>query len=176
MGLDRQILWRYYDTKSYKIFSECHKIIEDIWLDIYKKKLESKFEGGSMMDHLLRRPGLDLKDVNAMAVDMLLAGVDTTANLMSMLLYHVSKNEEIQDKLYEETKQALPSADDPITLNIVNTEIPYMRAVLKESSRINPVAIGVGRLANTDMVLGGYLVPKNVSNLNFNHLMIISYV
>lgn len=167
MSLDRQFLWRFFDTKSYKKFSECHKFIEDSWLEIYKKKLKSETEGDSMMDQLLRRPGLDIKDVNAMAVDLLLAGVDTTSNAVSMVIYHISKNQDVQEKLYEEAKRVLPLKDDPITLNIINAEIPYIRAVVKESMRLNPAAIGVGRMSNSEMVLGGYLVPKNVSEIKF---------
>lgn len=42
----------------------------------------------------------------------------------------------------------------------ITAEATYCRAVLKESLRLNPISIGVGRILNKDAVLGGYHVPK----------------
>ena len=53
-----------------------------------------------------------------------------------------------------------------ISATAVNSEMPYTRAVLKETLRMNPISVGIGRILNRDMVLGGYHVPKNVSELN----------
>ena len=36
----------------------------------------------------------------------------------------------------------------------------YCRAVLKETLRLNPISIGVGRILNRDHVLGGYQIPR----------------
>lgn len=39
----------------------------------------------------------------------------------------------------------------------------YTKAVIKESLRLNPISVGVGRILQTDVVLNGYQVPKGVS-------------
>lgn len=164
MKLDRGFMWKYFDTKLYKQFCEAHETFEKLWLDIYKKKLAKGdgFQGDSMVDHLLRRKELDTKDVNSIAIDMIIAGIDTTSNNTSMFLYCAAKNPEVQEKLYEEAKRVLPSKDDDITTSILNSEVPYFRAAMKENFRLNPAAVGVGRMSNKEMVLGGYKIPKNV--------------
>lgn len=162
LPLDREILWRFFDTPKYKEFIKTNEYLEKLSGEIIKKKLESGVNNGSIIEQLLQRPGLDLKDVNGLAVDMFIAGIDTTSSTTSMTLYHVTNNQRVQDLIYQEACKVLPNPDDPISINAINTEIPYIRAVLKESLRINPISIGVGRLSNSDMVLGGYIVPKNV--------------
>lgn len=41
-------------------------------------------------------------------------------------------------------------------------QLTYSKAVLKETFRLNPVSVGVGRITNTDLILNGYNVPKGV--------------
>lgn len=99
-----------------------------------------------------------------MAADLILAGIDTTSYTSGFALYHLAKNQDIQQKLFEESKRVLKNKNDLITPEIINSNIPYTRAVLKENFRVNPISVGVGRILNTDLILGGYNVPKNVIN------------
>lgn len=69
--------------------------------------------------------------------------------------------------IYEEALKVLPNDNDMISATAVNSEISYTRAVLKETLRMNPISVGIGRILNKDMVLGGYHVPKNVSWINW---------
>lgn len=112
---------------------------------------------------------------------MLLAGTDTTSLTTTMLLYHVARNPEVQTKILKEINKVLGENEEPTKemlnsefsvfiaeniLNLVNPfidHIPYTRAVVKESLRLNPVSIGTGRELDRDMEIHGYLVPKNVS-------------
>lgn len=41
-------------------------------------------------------------------------------------------------------------------------KLTYCKAVLKETFRLNPVSVGVGRITNSDLILSGYHVPKEV--------------
>lgn len=66
--------------------------------------------------------------------------------------------------MFEEAKKILPDYDnDEITIDHMTKHLNYSRAVLKETFRMNPVSVGVGRTTNTDLILGGYNVPKGVS-------------
>lgn len=56
----------------------------------------------------------------------------------------------------------MPAFDDHMDAKRLGSEASYTRAVLKESLRMNPIAVGVGRNLNSDLVLGGYRVPKGV--------------
>ena len=73
--------------------------------------------------------------------------------------------------MYEEALKVLPNADDMISATAVNSGMSYTRAVLKETLRMNPISVGIGRILNKDMVLGGYHVPKNVSWINWNNML-----
>ncbi|KAF6198657.1 hypothetical protein GE061_008409 [Apolygus lucorum] len=49
---------------------------------------------------------------------------------------------------------------DTVTADVLR-EALFARAVLKETFRLNPIAIGISRNLAEDTVLSGYLVPKN---------------
>jgi hypothetical protein len=40
-----------------------------------------------------------------------------------------------------------------------------LKAVLKESFRLNPISVGIGRILAQDAIFSGYHVPKGVSML-----------
>lgn len=45
-----------------------------------------------------------------------------------------------------------------------------MKAVLKESLRLNPVSVGIGRVLAQDAMLSGYRVPRGVSTIEWSSL------
>lgn len=81
-----------------------------------------------------------------------------------MLLYHLAMNPRAQEKLHEEIRLVLPDKELPITVETMK-KIPYLKACLKESLRISPIAIGTLRTVRDDIVIGGYSIPKDVRHL-----------
>lgn len=77
-------------------------------------------------------------------------------------MYHLGRNLEKQEKLYQEAFNLLPNKSDPITGDTLK-QANYAKAVLKETLRLNPISVGVGRILQTDVVLNGYQVPKGVN-------------
>lgn len=77
----------------------------------------------------------------------------------------MATNKEVQQRLFQEACQLLPDAVGHLDEEQLNSGAPYARAVLKESLRLNPISIGVGRTLCSDTVLSGYAVPKGVYNL-----------
>lgn len=55
----------------------------------------------------------------------------------------------------------LPNVDSKLNTESLNN-LPYMRACIKESMRIQPVVHGNLRATGQDIVLDGYQVPKDV--------------
>lgn len=78
----------------------------------------------------------------------------------SFALYHLARNPNVQERLHSECCQLLPTAEDSINADSLAKKATYARAVLKESLRLNPISVGVGRILNNDMILSGYHVPK----------------
>lgn len=74
----------------------------------------------------------------------------------------MARNPEAQNKLFNEVSALLPSKDSPVTAEVL-TKAVFARNCIKESLRLNPVAIGVGRLLQKDIVVKEYLIPKDVS-------------
>ncbi|KAE8746854.1 Cytochrome P450 CYP302 [Frankliniella occidentalis] len=123
----------------------------------------------SLFERYLTSPNFDCKDVNGMAVDLLLAGIETTAYTASFALYHLARNSDAQKKLQLEAQTLLQSATQPISGDILS-EASYARAVLKEVFRMSPISIGVGRLLNKDLVLSGYQIPKGTNVVTQNQV------
>lgn len=96
-----------------------------------------------------------------MSVDILLAGIDTSAYTTCFLLYHISRSASAQQRLFSAVKHlkrgSVTSAD--------YDGCAYAKAVLKETFRLSPISVGVGRILNKETVLSGYHVPAGVSYL-----------
>lgn len=157
------MLWRYFETKEFKKTRIAQEFLQKVAMDFIEKRIKLKSDGNSLLDQYLRNPNVDKKDIMGMSIDLLLAGIHTSSFTEGSALYHISNNHQIQELMHEEAKKFLPNPTDDVTPQILNSEIPYTRAVLKEVFRLNPISIGVGRILNQDTILSGYLVPKNVN-------------
>lgn len=66
-----------------------------------------------------------------------------------------------QEKLREEVMSVLPDKTTPITNDILKN-IPYVKGCIKETIRLFPITSGILRTMQTDVVIGGYMIPKGV--------------
>lgn len=149
--------WKLFETPSYKQLRKAQEFMESVAIDFVSQKTKNKLENGekstTFFEEYLKNPKLELGDVIGMACDLILAGIDTTTYTTSFALYHISRNRLVQEKLFEEILKLLPDPNGEITTTMLNSQIPYTKAVLKETFRLNPVSIGVGRILNKDVVL-----------------------
>ncbi|GJP62726.1 hypothetical protein CLOP_g19752 [Closterium sp. NIES-67] len=100
---------------------------------------------------------LSLKQVQAVAMEMVLAGSETAATTLGFIVYYIAKNPKAEALLLEEVDKTLPgqlpSYDD---LHL----FPYTVAVVKETLRIVPPAPNIARQATFDTTLDGVAIPK----------------
>lgn len=155
-------LWRLFETPMYRELRESQEYLEQVSVELVNKKMNQSGEGNSLLDQYLKNPNLNVNDLYGMAADLLMAGVHTSSFSTSFALYHISNDQRVQNLMYEEALKVLPSESDLLTPSTMNSEIPFTRAVLKESLRLNPISVGVGRISNHDMIIGGYHIPKDV--------------
>ena len=99
---------------------------------------------------------LDHCDIVTLISDFLLAGVDTSANTMAFLLYELSKTQEIQENLGKVTENVNIVKLTPDILN----QFKLGKAIIKETLRLHPVSVGVGRYLDRPTVFSGYQVPQ----------------
>ncbi|KAK2588906.1 hypothetical protein KPH14_001764 [Odynerus spinipes] len=167
-------LWRLYQTRSLKRFFYILDTINEIaikYIHQAKERMHNKTESNSHEKSVLEKLlAIDEQTAYVMALDMFTAGVDTTSNACGSMLYHLSVNPRVQEKLHEEAKAVLPEKGSPITLETLKN-VPYLKACLKESHRLSPISIGTLRTAQSDIVLAGYKIPKG-SDLIAGHALL----
>ncbi|KAJ8930118.1 hypothetical protein NQ314_017114 [Rhamnusium bicolor] len=93
-----------------------------------------------------------------------------TGKTMAAALYFLAKYPKKQKRLREEVLKNLPEKNSPVTKEILSKSA-YLKAVIKETTRIAPIAIGTLRTSVKDLVLSGYQIPKDVSKI-----IICSYI
>lgn len=76
--------------------------------------------------------------------------------------------------MFEELHTLLPKKDDEITADVIS-KASYVRSSIKESLRLNPVSIGIGRWLQKDIVLKGYSIPKGVCIIYSMYIYHISF-
>ncbi|XP_004700556.1 25-hydroxyvitamin D-1 alpha hydroxylase, mitochondrial [Echinops telfairi] len=109
--------------------------------------------------HLLREK-LPVPSILGNVTELLLAGVDTVSNTLSWALYELARHPDVQRALHTEITAALgPSscAHSPAALS----QLPLLKAVVKEVLRLYPVVPGNSRVPDKDIRVGDYVLPKN---------------
>ncbi len=135
------------DATIYRLIAERRASGEDRGdlLSMLLLAQDTEGDGGGMTDTQLRDE----------AMTLLLAGHETTANLLAWSWYLLAQHPEIERQLHEEI-DAVPSnslgADDL-------GRLPYTRAVLAESMRLYPPAWIIGRRALEAYPIDGHVLP-----------------
>ncbi|XP_017769204.1 PREDICTED: cytochrome P450 CYP12A2 isoform X1 [Nicrophorus vespilloides] len=163
-------LWKVYSTKDWKLFVKHMDFITNTLLKYVDEAFQSvkdnpeikdKFNK-SIFDKFLE---LDRKVAITMAIDMMTGGIDTTSKTFAATLYFLSTNQGPQTKLREELKMLMPNKNTPITAEILE-KAKYLKAAIKESTRLAPIAVGNMRKTQKALVLSGYQIPKGVDLLS----------
>jgi len=122
----------------------------------------------SLICYLMFTKDMNIDECGVHALEMYGAGYDTTSITTSWLLYWLGMNPDKQEILYKEVIDRIPE-DGRITDAAVQ-RMPYLRACIKESGRLTPLAFNNVRVFNDDMVLRGYVIPAQtpifISNYN----------
>ncbi|NP_001295932.1 cytochrome P450 CYP12A2 [Musca domestica] len=161
-------IWKYIKTPTFKKAIRSLDEITDItkmYVDEAFERIEAENKNRnvekpenekSVLEKLVK---IDKQIAMVMAMDMLMAGVDTTSSTFTGLLLCLAKNPEKQKKLREEIMQLLPQKDSEFN-EAVFKNMPYLRACIKESLRVYPLTVGNARTQANDVVISGYRVPK----------------
>ena len=120
------------------------------------KKTNEEFED-SILRKLIK---VNKKAAIVMVSDMLLAGVDTTASATTFILYSLAKNPDKQQILREEIMKILPDKNSKLNHESMKN-LPYLRAVIKETMRLHTVVTASARMTTKDTVLCGHQIPAN---------------
>ena len=92
-------------------------------------------------------------------ITFLIAGHETTSDLLSFTFYYLLKNPATYARAQQEVDEAVGRG--PITVDQL-ARLPYLNAVLRESLRLSPTVPSIALAAKEDTVLGGkYYIKAN---------------
>uniref|UniRef100_A0A1I8NRH0 Cytochrome P450 n=1 Tax=Stomoxys calcitrans TaxID=35570 RepID=A0A1I8NRH0_STOCA len=164
-------IYKYFKTPTFRRFEKSMDRITDICRKFVDEALEriekSGGEGKSVLEKLVK---IDRRIAIIMAVDMLIAGADTTATIMSGALLCLATNPEKQQKLREEILNNIGKKEKFTMENMKN--LPYLRAFIKESLRIYPLFFGNLRTTGLDLCLSGYQIPKGTNVIMTSNMLL----
>ncbi|KAL3969631.1 hypothetical protein ACER0C_027428 [Sarotherodon galilaeus] len=160
-----QFLWPY--LQSWKRFVAAWDHLFKVAEELVNKKIEEIQENvhldkdveGAYLTHLLLSEQMNITEILGSITELLLAGVDTTSNTISWSLYHLAREPEIQEQLYQEVISVCPGDKVPNSNDIA--QMPYLKAIIRETLRLYPVVPGNARVTvENEIVVGNHLFPK----------------
>jgi cytochrome P450 len=130
--------------------------------ELIAQRVQAGAAGGDLLSRLLgaRDPesgeAMDVQQVRDEALIFLLAGHETTSTALTFTLHllarHPAEQRRVQAELDAVLDGRLPTAEDAPALE-------RTAMALKEAIRLYPPAYALGRLAQTEQQIGGYLIP-----------------
>ncbi|XKL62372.1 hypothetical protein PGB90_002205 [Kerria lacca] len=148
-------------NRQKKIINERKKMLKNC--EEVKLSTEGCEKMMPLLDFLLKESNFTDEEIEDDVLSIMFAGQDAPAVITTLCLYELSRNERVQDKLLDELKNNIlnkncePTFDDYMNLK-------YLDFVIKETMRMYPPALFVGRKIDEDVHLpSGYFLPANTS-------------
>lgn len=124
---------------------------------------EKGMPSGAHLTYFLFREKMSAQSILGNVTELLLAGVDTVSNTLSWALYELSRHPEVQRALHSEITATLGPGSRAHPQATALSQLPLLKAVVKEVLRLYPVVPGNSRVPDKDIHVGDYIIPKNVS-------------
>lgn len=154
--------WKLFPTQAYRQLIKSEDAIYDIVSNMVDTALSEEIDTcktepvQKVFMSILHSPGLDVRDRKAGIIDFIAAGIKTLGNSLAFLLYLIAKNQNSQQKLYEQIISIAPPGT-LITSDILQ-ETPYLRACVMEAFRLLPTAPCIARILEEDTEISDYFL------------------
>ncbi|KAF2072353.1 hypothetical protein CYY_006323 [Polysphondylium violaceum] len=165
----KSIGYPYYFYKRYmdkSVLKNLKLLINQIVQD-HLKKLDPENPKDILDAILLKTDQNDADDRQLpylLAVDLLLAGVLTSADTIQFFLIAMANNPDIQEKAYQELNQVVEKGTQATIYHRPSTS--YFNAIIKEVMRWRPIVpLGLPRAAKDDIYISEYFIPKDTQIL-----------
>ncbi|XP_064393549.1 probable cytochrome P450 49a1 [Halichondria panicea] len=173
-------IFKYFPSIAYRKFIQATGRMRELGKQVMERKVvvlsediargvvdETRAVG--ILEQWLIEGKLEPEDALTQACDLLSAGLDTTKNTSTFLLYELAKQPALQDQLCTEIRTVLGNKVNPSWEDL--QDIPLIRYCLKEILRMYPATETNFREIETDTVMNGYQVPAGTSVLSCNSVM-----
>lgn len=139
--------------------SMIQKVIEKRLKETEKEKAG---RASNLLDAILLLEDHDLTSITSQAVLFALAGTHTTAVAICSCLFQICQDDRIRSKIEQEVDSVVTSKDEKLTYEDI-PKLEYLTKVWKETLRLYPPAMAIGRYSQRDTKLkgSGVMVPKN---------------
>ena len=139
--------------------------------DIIKKRRQSGITGRQDLLQLMLTAHEDAteegiskltdEEIVGQCIIFLFAGYETSSNALAYITYYLTINQDIQDKLRAEIKEAFESNPDSTLYDIAHS-IEYLDCVISEAQRLNPPLAQLTRDCAKDYDIGGIHIPEGL--------------
>ncbi|KAL5022074.1 hypothetical protein ScPMuIL_001229 [Solemya velum] len=152
-------LWKQFESYGDNVLRHGRYFVEKRMNQLQNADSDYSVEdNSSFLSYLLSHESLTTKEAVATAVDLLVGATETTTNATLWTLYCLGNNPEVQETFFEEIHRVLPNGEEisPEKLK----ELPYVKAILKETLRLYPITFATSRILQDDVEIAGYKVPS----------------
>ncbi|XP_063268852.1 cholesterol side-chain cleavage enzyme, mitochondrial-like [Prinia subflava] len=110
-----------------------------------------------ILGNLVERQRLPLEHIRASVTEMMAGGVDTTSMTLQWALLELARAPRVQEQLRAEVLAAKREAGGDRERMLRGTRL--LRAAIKETLRLHPVAVTLQRYTAHEVILQGYRIP-----------------
>ncbi|XP_015787836.1 probable cytochrome P450 49a1 [Tetranychus urticae] len=175
--LNESFLWRIIGRpygKNWKRFMQINDEFTSMVFEFVQEKIKqlasepvkNPEDDVSVLELFLSRPDCTPEDAVTMTMDMFYAGIDTTAHLILFTLHHLANHSDFQERVYQEIMDLSNGTGHLDSEQLSN--LTFLKACIKETSRLTPVVPILMRISQEPIALSGYAIPAR-SFLILNH-------
>ncbi|XP_037525424.1 cytochrome P450 CYP12A2-like [Rhipicephalus sanguineus] len=149
--------WRRFVRRGDEVLS----LLLPLITEAAQRALQDPIKKNSTLIASLQRDGkLSFKEIFTFIFDFIIAGSETVASAATYCLYCLAMNPVAQQRARQEV-QSISKSEESSEVRLKYTELSYVKACIRESLRLYPTISGVHRKLDHDVVMSGYLIPKN---------------
>ncbi|KAE8617271.1 hypothetical protein XENTR_v10009018 [Xenopus tropicalis] len=148
-------IWKDHVRAWDAIFTHADRCIQQIYSSL-RQQSDSTYSG--VLSSLLLQDQMPLEDIKASVTELMAGGVDTTSMTLQWAMYELARTPSVQEKLRSEVIAARDASGKDLTALL--KRIPLVKAALKETLRLHPVAITLQRYTQRDTVIRNYIIPQ----------------
>ncbi|XP_056654687.1 cholesterol side-chain cleavage enzyme, mitochondrial isoform X2 [Monodelphis domestica] len=134
---------------------ETEDYVQSFYHEQKKRKELENYPG--LLPCLLRKNTMDFESIKGNITELMAGGVDTTSMTIQWCMYEMARNIKVQDMLRAEVQTA--RRDTQGDIKKMYKAVPLLRAAIKETLRLHPIAVTIQRYLPSDLVLQDYTIP-----------------
>ncbi|XP_007478218.1 cholesterol side-chain cleavage enzyme, mitochondrial isoform X1 [Monodelphis domestica] len=148
-------VWRDHVASWDTIFNRAEDYVQSFYHEQKKRKELENYPG--LLPCLLRKNTMDFESIKGNITELMAGGVDTTSMTIQWCMYEMARNIKVQDMLRAEVQTA--RRDTQGDIKKMYKAVPLLRAAIKETLRLHPIAVTIQRYLPSDLVLQDYTIP-----------------